>query len=56
MDAAVGKVVASMPIGIGADAAGYDPYSNTIFVSNSDGILNPFRQKSADEYEDLGPS
>jgi alkaline phosphatase len=55
MDAANGKVVASLPIGTGADAAAYDADSKTIFVSNADGILNLFRQKSADEYEDLGP-
>jgi DNA-binding beta-propeller fold protein YncE len=55
MDAANGKVVASLPIGTGADAAAYDVDSKTIFVSNGDGVLNLFRQKSADEYEDLGP-
>jgi alkaline phosphatase len=55
MDAANGKVAASLPIGTGADAAAYDADSKTIFVSNADGVLNLFRQKSADEYEALGP-
>ena len=55
MDAGSGKVVASMPIGSGVDAAAYDPDSRTIFFSNGDGILNVFRQKSANEYVDLGP-
>jgi DNA-binding beta-propeller fold protein YncE len=55
MDAATGKILSSMPIGAGADAAGYDADSRTVFVSNGDGILNLFRQKSADELEDLGP-
>jgi hypothetical protein len=55
MDAGNGKVVANMPIGSGADAAGYDTDSKMIFISNGDRILNLFRQKSADGYEDLGP-
>jgi DNA-binding beta-propeller fold protein YncE len=55
MDAASGKVVATLPIGSGVDAAGYDLDSRTIFFSNGDGLLNMFRQKSADQYEDLGP-
>ena len=54
MDVATGKIVATMPIGTGVDAAGYDPASRTIFFSNADGTLNAFRQKSANEYEDLG--
>jgi alkaline phosphatase len=55
MDAASGKIVANMPIGSGVDAAAYDVEAHTVFFSNADGILNAFRQKSADEYEDLGP-
>jgi hypothetical protein len=54
MDASSGKIVTSMRIGTGVDAAGYDPESRTIFFSNGDGVLSVFRQKSADEYEDLG--
>jgi DNA-binding beta-propeller fold protein YncE len=54
MDSMNGKVVTSMRIGTGVDAAGYDPDFRTIFFSNGDGMLNVFRQKSADEYEDLG--
>ncbi len=55
MDAANGKIVTAMPIGTGADAAAFDPESKTLFVSNGDGVLNLFRQKSADELVDLGP-
>jgi YVTN family beta-propeller protein len=54
MDAGSGKTVAAMRIGTGVDAAGYDPESRTIFFSSADGTLSVFRQKSADEYEDLG--
>jgi alkaline phosphatase len=54
MDAANGKIVASMRIGSGVDAAEYDAQSRTIFFSSADGTLNVFRQKSADDYEDLG--
>jgi alkaline phosphatase len=55
MDSASGKVIASLRIGTGVDAAGYDPDTKTILFSSGDGTLNVFRQKSADEYEDLGP-
>ena len=41
-------------IGSGVDAAAYDPDSHTVFFSDGDGTLNAFRQKSADQYEDLG--
>jgi hypothetical protein len=54
MDSTNGKIITSMRIGTGVDAAGYDFDSRTIFFSNGDGMLNVFRQKSADEYEDLG--
>jgi alkaline phosphatase len=54
MDAANGSVITSMRIGAGVDAAGYDPDSRTIFFSSGDGLLSVFRQKSADDYEDLG--
>lgn len=54
MDAASGKIVATIPIGSGVDAAAYDPDSRTVFFSNGEGTLNAFRQKSADQYEDLG--
>ncbi|HEY6302550.1 MAG TPA: alkaline phosphatase [Terriglobales bacterium] len=54
MDAANGKVIASLPIGTGVDAAGFDAEGRFIFVSNGDGTLNVIHQKSADEYEDTG--
>jgi alkaline phosphatase len=54
MDSTNGKIITNMRLGTGVDAAGYDSDSRTIFFSNGDGMLNVFRQKSADEYEDLG--
>ncbi len=55
MDAQSGKVIASFPIGRGVDFAGFDPQAKLIFFSCSEGILNIFREKSADDYEDAGP-
>jgi DNA-binding beta-propeller fold protein YncE len=54
MDAANGKVIGSFPIGKGVDFAGFDPQSKLIFFSCGEGILNIFREKSANEYEDAG--
>ena len=54
MDAATGKVIASFPIGAGADWADYDPTARLVFVSCGDGTLSIFHQKSANEYEDAG--
>lgn len=56
MDAFNGTVVKTFPIGAGVDFGGFDSGSRTIFMSNGgDGTLSVIRQKSADEYEDLGP-
>ena len=51
MDAATGKVVASYPIGTGPDWAEFDSDSKDVLVSTSEGVLNVFRQKSADVYQ-----
>jgi len=55
MDAVSGRVITSLPIGRGVDFAGFDPQAKLIFFSCSEGVLNIFREKSADEYEDAGP-
>lgn len=55
MDAVSGKVITSMPIGRGVDYGGFDPQAKLIFFSCSEGVLSVFHEKSADEYEDLGP-
>jgi DNA-binding beta-propeller fold protein YncE len=54
MNAASGKVIHSFPIGRGVDYAGFDPKDKLIFFSCGEGVLNIFREKSADEYEDAG--
>lgn len=51
MNAQDGKTVATLPIGTGADAAGFDAEAGLIFVSNGDGTLNVIRQESPDRYE-----
>jgi len=54
MDAVSGKVITSFPIGRGVDYAGFDPQAKLIFFSCSEGVLNIFHEKSADDYEDAG--
>ena len=49
-DADSGKVVATVPIGNGPDAAGYDPGSKLVFSSNGEGTLTVIRQESLDKY------
>ena len=55
MDAVSGKVITSFTIGRGVDYAAFDPQAKLIFFSCSEGVLNIFREKSADDYEDAGP-
>lgn len=54
MDAATGRIVATLPIGAQVDAAAFDPDTQTVFLSNGDGTLNAIHQTSADAYEDTG--
>ena len=54
MDAVSGKVISSLPIGRGVDYAGFDPQAKLIFFSCGEGVLNIFRENSADDYEDAG--
>ena len=55
MDATSGKVINSFPIGRGVDYGGFDPQAKLIFMSCSEGVLSIFHEKSADDYEDVGP-
>jgi DNA-binding beta-propeller fold protein YncE len=55
MDAVSGKVITSFPIGRGVDYAAFDPQAKLVFFSCSEGVLNVFHEKSADDYEDVGP-
>ncbi len=50
VDADSGKVVATVPIGNGVDAAGFDPASSTVFESTGDGKLTVIHEDSADKY------
>jgi len=54
MDAATGKVTATLPIGKGVDWAEYDPAAKLVFFSCGEGTLSIYHQKSADEYDDAG--
>ena len=45
-----GKVVTTIPIGQGVDAAGFDPSTNLAFASNGDGTLTVVHEDSADKY------
>jgi YVTN family beta-propeller protein len=55
MDATSGKVITSFAIGRGVDYAAFDPQAKLVFFSCGEGVLSVFHEKSADEYEDLGP-
>jgi YVTN family beta-propeller protein len=50
LDAHNGHVVATLPIGDGPDAAGFDPDSAMVFSPNSDGTLTLVHQDDADHY------
>jgi DNA-binding beta-propeller fold protein YncE len=49
-DYQAGRVVTTIPIGMGVDGAGYDPASGNAFASNADGTLTVLHQDSADQY------
>ena len=50
LDARSGKIVATLAIGAGADAAAYDPGLGLAFSSNGEGTLTVIRQESPDRY------
>ncbi|MBZ5602963.1 MAG: YncE family protein [Acidobacteriia bacterium] len=45
-----GKVVATVPIGMGVDGAGYDVASGDAFASNADGAVTVIHQDGPDKY------
>lgn len=49
-----GKVVATVPIGMGVDGAGYDAASANAFASNADGTLTVIHQDAPDRYRVIG--
>jgi DNA-binding beta-propeller fold protein YncE len=44
------KVLATLPIGMGVDGAGYDAVSGDVFAANADGTLTIIHQDSPDQY------
>jgi YVTN family beta-propeller protein len=50
LDTNTGKVVASVPIGQGVDAAGYDEKDKLAFASNGEGTLTVVRQDSPGKF------
>jgi len=49
-DYQAGRVITTVPIGMGVDGAGYDPSSANAFASNADGTLTVIHQDSPDKY------
>jgi DNA-binding beta-propeller fold protein YncE len=49
-DYQAGKVMTTLPIGMGVDGAGYDPASGDVFATNADGTLTIIHQDSPDTY------
>jgi hypothetical protein len=52
-DYQAGKVVTMVPIGTGADGAGYDAASGDVFSSNANGTLTVIHQDTPDQYHVL---
>jgi YVTN family beta-propeller protein len=49
-DAAAGKVIATVPIGTGVDAARFDPATGNAFASNGDGSLTVVHETAPDSF------
>jgi DNA-binding beta-propeller fold protein YncE len=49
-DYQAGKTIATLPIGMGVDGAGYDPGTGDVFATNADGSLTVIHQDSPDKY------
>ena len=54
VDSTDGKIVATLPIGKGSDAAAYDAVRKRVFSSNSDGTLSVIHQETPQHYIALG--
>lgn len=50
LDASTGKVVTTLPIGGGVDAAGFDPETGLAFSSNGDGTLTVIHEDSPGKF------
>jgi YVTN family beta-propeller protein len=49
-DAANGKLITTLPIGAGVDAAAYDPATGDVFASNGEGTMTVIHQDTPDKY------
>lgn len=49
-DATAGKMIATLPIGAGVDAAAYDPGTALAFASNGDGTLTVVHEDTPDKF------
>jgi DNA-binding beta-propeller fold protein YncE len=49
-DYRAGKIVATAPIGMGVDGAGYDPATGDVFTANGEGTLTVIHEDSPDKY------
>ncbi|MDI7774756.1 YncE family protein [Asticcacaulis sp. EMRT-3] len=54
VDANNGKVLASLPIGLGTDGAAFDPIRHLAFSSNKDGTLSIIKENGPDSFTNLG--
>jgi YVTN family beta-propeller protein len=54
MDANSGKIITTLPIGGGTDAAAFDPETNLAFSSNGEGTLTVVHADSGDKYSVVG--
>lgn len=50
MDAANGRIITTVPIGTGTDAAAFDSEKRLVFTSNGEGTVTVIHQESADKY------
>jgi acetamidase/formamidase/DNA-binding beta-propeller fold protein YncE len=53
-DYQAGKVITTLPIGMGVDGTGYDPSSGDVFATNADGTLTVIHQDAPDNYHVIG--
>jgi DNA-binding beta-propeller fold protein YncE len=49
-DYEAGKLITTVPIGMGVDGAGFDPATENVFTSNGEGTLTVIHQDSPDRY------
>lgn len=50
MDSTTGKIVTTLPIGVGTDAADFDIKKRLVFTSNGEGTITVIKQESPNKY------